>query len=434
MNNTVKVDLGKDSYDIIFSDNFVESIKNFVKKSSSKCMLITQKEIFFPDTIRSEQMSTLESLPNLEIHFIGQGEEAKSMESAMNICKKMSEMQFDRSSTIFAVGGGVVGDVAGFAASIFMRGIKYMQYPTTLLAMIDSSIGGKTGVNLESGKNLIGRIHQPKAVIIDLSFLLTLPKIQFQSSLAEALKYGFIYDRNLFDFLVEEFSGMEYWLDYTPMTDSGLRKDEEIKLKKIIFRCCEIKSEVVSKDVDEKEHRMILNFGHTIGHALEAYYDYKMLHGDAIVYGMICALYISRKVGILSNEDYIKGLSGLFRLRTLISFTDFRVDFVDNNSFLGISTTVPEMTKEDYDKEKLISWYSRDFNKIEKKKLIEFIKRDKKFKGGKTRFILISEIGEANISSEITLDLIEESLKSIKIQNDMYWDFENNKTEFLKKT
>ena len=140
MSNTVKVDLGKDSYNIILSDNFVESIEGFARASSSKCILITQEVIY---KAFEDKFAALEPLPNLEFHFIGQGEEAKSIKTAMEICEKMAIMQYDRSSTIFAVGGGVVGDIAGFVASIFMRGISYVQYPTTLLAMIDSSIGGK---------------------------------------------------------------------------------------------------------------------------------------------------------------------------------------------------------------------------------------------------------------------------------------------------
>ncbi|HIF29921.1 MAG TPA: 3-dehydroquinate synthase [Candidatus Marinimicrobia bacterium] len=354
MSNTVKVDLGKDSYNIILSDNFVESIEGFARASSSKCILITQEVIY---KAFEDKFAALESLPNLEFHFIGQGEEAKSIKTAMEICEKMAIMQYDRSSTIFAVGGGVVGDIAGFVASIFMRGISYVQYPTTLLAMIDSSIGGKTGVNLKSGKNLIGRIHQPKSVIIDISFLSTLPKREVNASLAEAIKYGFIYDRDLFNYIVEN------------MSDILSNRDSAI-LKKIILRSCEIKSEVVSQDVNENDLRMILNFGHTVGHALEGHFQYKtLLHGESILYGMKSALYLSHTIGSLNDEDYRLGL------KALSAFTLPSIDIKD------------------------------------KAEIIEFVKRDKKFKESKIRFVLIPEIGKANISTEITLNHIEESLE-----------------------
>ena len=353
MNKTVKVELGKDSYDIIFDDNFVESAIALIGVSS-KCMFITQETIY---RAFEDKFSVLKSLPNVEFHFIGQGEEEKSIETVIEICDKMTGMHYDRSSTIFAVGGGVVGDTAGFVASIFMRGINYIQYPTTLLAMIDSSIGGKTGINLKSGKNLIGRIHQPKAVVIDTSFLATLPKREVNASLAEAIKYGFIYDRDLFDYIVKNMSNI--LSNRTP----------EI-LEKIIVRSCEIKSEVVSQDVNEDSLRMILNFGHTFGHALEGYFQYKtLLHGESILYGMKSALYLSHTIGNLNEEDYHLGL------KALSAFTLPSIDIKD------------------------------------KAHILEFVKRDKKFKESKIRFVLISEIGKADISTDITLSHIEESLE-----------------------
>ena len=352
MSSTIKVNLEKDSYDIIFDDNFVESAMALIG-TSSKCMIITQEVIY---KAFEEKFSLLKSLPNVDFHFIGQGEKAKSIETAIEICDKMTMMHYDRSSTIFAVGGGVVGDIAGFVASIFMRGIDYIQYPTTLLAMVDSSIGGKTGVNLKSGKNLIGRIHQPKAVIIDLSFLDTLPQREINASLAEAIKYGFIYDRELFNYIVENISDI-------------LSGKNQTALNKIILRSCEIKSEVVSKDVNEDSIRMILNFGHTIGHALEGYFEYKkLLHGEAILYGMKCALYLSHTIGNLNENEYHASLKAL-------------------SAF-----TLPA------------------FNLKDKDSIIEFVKRDKKFRESQIRFVLISEIGKAELSTEITLNHIEESL------------------------
>jgi 3-dehydroquinate synthase len=352
MSSSIKVNLEKDSYDIIFDENFVESAMALIA-ISSKCMFITQEIIY---EAFEEKFSVLKSLPNVEFHLIGQGEKAKSIDTVIEICDKMAMMHFDRSSTVFAVGGGVVGDTAGFVASIFMRGIDYFQYPTTLLAMVDSSIGGKTGVNLSSGKNLIGRIHQPKAVIVDVSFLDTLPQREINASLAEAIKYGFIYDRELFNYIVENISDILSGKNHTV-------------LKKIILRSCEIKSEVVSMDVNEDNIRMILNFGHTIGHALEGYFEYKkLLHGEAILYGMKCALYLSHTIGNLSEKDYHTSL------KALSAFTLPAIDLKDKGS------------------------------------IIEFVKRDKKFRESQIRFVLISEIGKAELSTEITLNHIEESL------------------------
>ena len=352
MSSSIKVNLEKDSYDIIFDENFVESAMALIA-ISSKCMFITQEIIY---EAFEEKFSVLKSLPNVEFHLIEQGEKAKSIDTVIEICDKMAMMHFDRSSTVFAVGGGVVGDTAGFVASIFMRGIDYIQYPTTLLAMVDSSIGGKTGVNLSSGKNLVGRIHQPKAVIIDVSFLDTLPQREINASLAEAIKYGFIYDRELFNYIVENISDILSGKNHTV-------------LKKIILRSCEIKSEVVSMDVNEDNIRMILNFGHTIGHALEGYFEYKkLLHGEAILYGMKCALYLSHTIGNLNKKDYHASL------KAIAAFTLPAIDLKDKGS------------------------------------IIEFVKRDKKFRESQIRFVLISEIGKAELSTKITLNHIEESL------------------------
>ena len=173
MANKVKVDLGSNSYNITMIGDFKDSVKRFASSTKSQCMLITQKNIF---DLYKKQFDDLSNISNINIFLIDQGEKAKSFDSTISIVNEMADKRFDRSSLVLAIGGGVVGDVAGFAASIYMRGIKYVQYPTTLLAMVDSSIGGKTGINLEDGKNLVGRIYQPIAVEIDTNFLSTLPK------------------------------------------------------------------------------------------------------------------------------------------------------------------------------------------------------------------------------------------------------------------
>ena len=354
MANKIKVDLGLDSYKISMIDSFVSSISHVASSTKSQCMLISQDNIY---KLYKDKFDQLSKLSNISIHLIDDGEQAKSFETITQITNKMASEHFDRSSIVLAVGGGVVGDIAGFAASVYMRGIDYVQYPTTLLAMVDSSIGGKTGINLKSGKNLVGRIYQPKAVEIDINFLLTLPDRQINAALAEAIKYGFIYDRELFDFIASSID--------------NIIENKSIKiLEKIIIQCCEIKSDVVCEDVNENELRMILNFGHTVGHAIEGYFDYRtLLHGEAIFYGMKCALYLSNKYGNLSNNEYNKSLD-------LLSKFD-----------------LPSVSIEDYDK------------------FMTYIKSDKKIRVSNVKFILLDEIGKSQINDNISFEQIIESLK-----------------------
>tara|TARA_B100001109_G_scaffold234827_1_gene214177 strand:+ start:104 stop:1171 length:1068 start_codon:yes stop_codon:yes gene_type:complete len=355
MSSKIKVDLGNNSYNISLIEDFKSSVIKFASSTESQCMLITQKEIF---NLYKSSFNELSNLENVNIFFISQGEEAKSFESISSIVNDMANKNFDRSSLVFAVGGGVVGDVAGFAASIFMRGIKYIQYPTTLLAMVDSAIGGKTGINLQGGKNLVGRIYQPIAVEIDTHFLSTLPKREMNAALAEVVKYGFICDKEFFEYLTTNFKEID-------------NKNMDV-LQKIIIQCCEIKGDIVSEDENENELRMILNFGHTIGHGLESFKKYKdLLHGEAIFYGMKCALYLSNKFGKLSDREYMSSIQFLSKF----DLPDLDID--DNDTF------------------------------------INFVKNDKKFRNKKIRFILLDEIGKSRISEDISFDQIKESLSAL---------------------
>ena len=355
MSNKIKVDLGNNSYNISLIEDFKASIVKFASSTESQCMLITQEEIF---NLYKSSFNELSDIVNVNIFLINQGEEAKSFESISSIVNDMASKHFDRSSLVFAVGGGVVGDVAGFAASIFMRGIKYIQYPTTLLAMVDSAIGGKTGINLQSGKNLVGRIYQPIAVEIDINFLSTLPKREMNASLAEVVKYGFIYDKEFFEYLTTNITEID-------------NKNMDV-LQKIIIQCCEIKGDIVSEDENENELRMILNFGHTVGHGLESFKEYKdLLHGEAIFYGMKCALYLSNKFGKLSDREYMSSIQFLSKF----DLPDLDID--DKDTF------------------------------------INFVKNDKKFSNKKIRFILLDEIGKSRISEDISFDQIKESLSAL---------------------
>ena len=211
---------------------------------------------------------------------MGDGERYKTMQTVEELSARLVKAGADRSSVIVAFGGGVVGDVAGFLASIYMRGVDVVQVPTTLVAQLDSSIGGKTGVNLPAGKNLLGTFHQPRAVLVDPALLSTLPEREYRSGLYEALKCGVIRDPAIFEFMEQK-------------REAILRRDTAA-LEWLITECIRVKAEVVAADEREAGLRRILNFGHTVGHALEAETSYKQfLHGEAVAWGMIAASLIS---------------------------------------------------------------------------------------------------------------------------------------------
>jgi len=224
-----------------------------------------------------------------EIFSFREGEKSKNFNTVEQLANEMVGKNFDRDSCVIALGGGVVGDIAGFVASIYMRGIPVIQIPTTLLAMIDSGIGGKTGVNLKSGKNLIGSFHQPLSVFIDPYFLKTLPIKHIRNGLAEAIKYGVIKSKPLFNFIDKNLEKI-------------LKLDQKI-LKRIIESCVKIKTEIVEKDEKEKGVRQILNYGHTFGHAVEKQSNYTLLHGFSISLGIVLANRLAVEKNILKQQD-----------------------------------------------------------------------------------------------------------------------------------
>ena len=227
------------------------------------------------------------------------GETSKSLEAVQTCCDQLARHRLERKSFIVALGGGVVGDLAGFVAAVYLRGIDFVQAPTTLLAQVDSSVGGKVGVNLPAGKNLVGAFYQPRFVLCDLSALATLPMRQFRSGLAEVIKYGIIRDAALFGRLEKNLGLL---LERNPAV-----------LAETVARCCEIKAEVVARDERDGGLRAILNFGHTIGHALEAISGYgKFLHGEAISIGQVAAAKLSVAVsGLPAGEA--QRIEALFR-------------------------------------------------------------------------------------------------------------------------
>jgi 3-dehydroquinate synthase len=271
---TVPVSLGERSYDIVISPGILKQIGDRLKKRGArgKVGVVTDRHVadyHFKTLAASLKANNLEVLPII----LPPGEQSKTLQSVERILNALAWHRFERTSLLLALGGGVVGDLAGFAAAIYQRGIPFFQIPTTLVAQVDSSVGGKTGVDHSLGKNLIGAFHQPQAVWIDPLTLRTLPEREWIAGLAEVLKYGIIADETFFAFLRR--------------TMSAIRRREPAVIAAMIKRSCEIKSEVVAADERESDHRRILNYGHTIGHALESLGGYKsLIHGEAVGIGL----------------------------------------------------------------------------------------------------------------------------------------------------
>ena len=254
-----------------------------------------------------------------EVHIITlpDGEEYKNMDTIMWAMDRLFDAKFDRNSTLIAFGGGVVGDMTGFIASIFLRGIKFIQIPTTLLAIVDSSVGGKTGVNNKYGKNLIGSFYQPEAVYIDTHFLTTLEKREFAAGMAEIIKMAVMFDKEFFDNI----------------------KNGKLSLEEMIKRSVELKAEVVNLDEKEKGIRSVLNYGHTFGHVIENLTSYKTyLHGEAVAIGMVMANELSKELGYLSEKeaDEIKDVLKKYNLPTNYKIKDIEEFY--NHFFLDKKT------------------------------------------------------------------------------------------------
>lgn len=352
----VPLELGEQSYDITVAHNLKDKLSDYLQpwNEGQQWVVITQQAIF--DLYSSVIEDLKKAGFNIEAIIVPGDESAKNIQHAEEVWTKMVELGCDRSSILLAMGGGVVGDLGGFVASTYMRGIPFIQLPTTLLAMVDSAIGGKTAVNLAAGKNLVGAIYQPKAVLVDPSFLQTLPKRNVISSLAEAVKYGFIRDLDIYDAFVNRFDELV-----------GM-KDQEL-LVDIIAKSCNIKAQIVSNDQFEGGERKLLNFGHTIGHAFETIQEYGGLyHGEAVVYGMKCASFISHKKGLLTDSQFESAMGVLNRF------------------------DLPEM------------------GGIEPDRVLEIVSHDKKNINGTLSFILLHGLGNGVINTDVSPQDIVDSL------------------------
>jgi 3-dehydroquinate synthase len=283
----IKVKLGHNSYDVLIGDGLLRDAGRLVERvkpsRESRVFVITSSNV------RRHWGEKLEaSLRRAKLAYevleTNDGEPAKNLTTLEQVAEQMVEAGADRKALVVAFGGGVIGDAAGFLASIFMRGVPVVQIPTTVVAQLDASIGGKTGVNLRSGKNLIGTFHQPRMVLVDPQILATLEEREFRSGLFEAVKCGVIRDRKLFEFMAR--------------TATKIRGRNRKALERIIVDSVRVKANVVAADERESGLRAILNFGHTIGHALESATGYsQLLHGEAIAWGMVAAANIASEVG-----------------------------------------------------------------------------------------------------------------------------------------
>ena len=286
----------------------------------------------------------------VDVVVLPDGEAHKNQATLDDLLTRLLELRVERSTTLIAVGGGVVGDIAGFAAAIYQRGIALVQVPTTLLSQVDSSVGGKTGINHPLGKNMIGAFWQPRAVLIDTAVLATLPARELRAGLAEVIKYGAIRDAGFFAWLEDNISAL-------------LAKDPAA-LAHAIRRSCEIKAEIVAADERESGERALLNFGHTFGHAIEAAQGYgEWLHGEAVAAGMVCAARLSGRVCGLDASD-------ARRLSALIAAA-------------GLPVSPPGIAPD--------RW-------------LELMRRDKKVEGGAMRFVLLEKLGHAVLDGKVTND------------------------------
>lgn len=355
---TVNVSLGERSYSILIGSGLLSRLGEECAKADlgRRCAIITDRRVG-PKYAKAAAESLRRSGFEPVVIGIAPGESSKNFKTVHSCCEQLAKHRLERKSFLVALGGGVVGDLAGFVAAIHLRGIRFVQVPTTLLAQVDSSVGGKVGVNLKTGKNLVGAFHQPKLVLCDLDTLRTLPKREFRAGLAEVIKYGIIYDHSLFEKLERELPDI-----------LSLKAD----LAEIIARCCEIKADVVRQDETEAGLRQILNFGHTIGHAIEAVSGYgKYLHGEAISIGQVAAARLSQYVLDCPPAEVE------------------RVRKVFTRAGLPVSIKV---------------------NRPRLQKLLRAMQLDKKVSGGELRFVLMERIGKVRWGQKVPPEMIAQAL------------------------
>ncbi|MCI5493007.1 MAG: 3-dehydroquinate synthase [Lachnospiraceae bacterium] len=348
---------GKPAYEILIRKDFsdlTDALTAIGCTNGQKLCIVSDSQVA---KIYLDQVTDCLKTTFSQVHsFVFEaGEASKNMDTVEALYEHLILKGFDRHDMLIALGGGVVGDLTGFAAATYLRGIRFVQIPTSLLAQVDSSIGGKTGVDFKQYKNMVGAFHQPALVYMNLSVLNTLPKRQLSSGIAEILKHGLIKDAAYFQWMKENYAAIMA-LDLPVMEE-------------MVYRSCQIKREVVENDPKEKGERALLNFGHTIGHAVEKLSDFQLYHGECVAIGCVAASFLSYQEGNLSKEvcDHIIENFGHFAL--------------------PVSTTG-----------------------LDAAQILKTTKSDKKMQAGKINFILLKKIGEAYMTRELTDDQLLEAI------------------------
>ena len=347
-------------YDIIMEQSFhklPEALRQIGCEGHRIC-IVTDSNVA---PLYLEEVKSLVSsvASQVEVFLFEAGEQNKTLATVQKLYETLILAGFDRKDFLLALGGGVTGDMTGYAAATYLRGIQFIQVPTTLLSQIDSSIGGKTGVDFDRYKNMVGAFHQPALVYMNIHVLQTLPDEQFASGMGELLKYGISLDADFYEWTLDHMAEIE-------------ERDKDT-LAAMVTRCCQLKQYIVEKDPTEKGDRALLNFGHTIGHAIEKLKDFKMLHGECVAVGFVAAAYISWQRGMIEEDEF-------YEIR------DMNVGFGLPISFDGLS--------------------SED--------IVAATKKDKKMDAGKIRFILLKKMGHAYIDRSVT---DEEMLEAINFLN-----------------
>lgn len=349
----------KPCYDIVFTDSFellLDELKAFdVENRRVAVIADSNTSALFGDTViqllEGHCMQTL-------LYSFPAGESNKTLDTVREIYKALIEAKFDRKDLLIALGGGVVGDVTGFVAATYLRGVDFIQIPTTMIAQSDSSIGGKTGVDFDGYKNMVGAFYMPKLVYMNVATLKKLDDRQFYAGFAEVMKHGLIKDAIFYEWLLDNMY--------------EIHDRNEAVLEEMIMRSCTVKKLVVEKDPTEKGDRALLNFGHTIGHAIEKAMNFEMVHGECIALGMVAAAYISWKHNWLSMEEY-------YEVRDM---------FVPFNLPISIDSIDPE-------------------------EILKLTKSDKKMEGTQIKFVLLKKVGKAVIDKTVTDDEILDAIREI---------------------
>ncbi len=355
---TVNLDQ-KPIYDIILEHSF-ESLAKEMKElgcENRKVCIVTETKVasFYLEEVKKLLFPVCSQL---EVFVFPEGEASKNLDTVKELYEFLIQHKFDRKDMLAALGGGVTGDLTGYAAATYLRGIDFVQIPTTLLSQVDSSIGGKTGVDFQAYKNMVGAFHMPKLVYMNIATLHTLPEREFNCGLGEIIKHGLIKDRNYLNFIADH--------------RQDIKSRDQAVLKELIYGSCMIKKGVVERDPKEKGERAMLNFGHTLGHAIEKKMDFNMLHGECVALGAIIALYISWKLGNITEEEYMEN-------RRLIEWFEY-----------------PSLPKD-----------------LSPDELVEITKVDKKMENGKVKFIVLKAIGEAEIIKTVTDEQMAEAIRCL---------------------